>query len=164
MMRFQILGWIERINNMTREIRFATKSESKQIMMYIDQYWRKGHILTKDETLFHWQYDGVDDRLNFVLGIEKNESDASESIKGILGFVPYDNSSNKDICLALWNVNKDANGFLGIQLLKYLIDYEPHRAIVCTGINKDTTEKIYNFLGIKVREMIQWYRLGDRNE
>lgn len=137
-------------------IRFAEKKDTAQIMEYIDKNWRKGHILSRDRILFEWQYGyGNNNKLNIVLGLDENNE-----IQGMLGFVPYDNSNEKDIALALWKANP-STGFLGIKLIKYLIDNEPHREVVCPGINMRTTSKIYEHLGMKVGQMSQWYRLRD---
>ncbi len=135
-------------------IRFARKADTDNIMKFINEYWRKNHILSRDKELFEWQYGGNDDKLNIVLGFDENES-----IQGMLGFVAYDDSDSKDIALALWKANP-STGFLGVKLIKYLIENEPHREIVCPGINVETTAKIYEHLGMHVGTMTQWYRLS----
>ena len=138
-------------------IRFATKEDTDALMHFIDEYWRKNHILSRDRELFLWQYGNSTERLNIVIGI-----DEEKRIQGMLGFVPYDTGDNKDFALALWKANP-GTGFLGIKLLKYLMEEEPHREIVCPGINMDTTSKIYEHVGMKVGNMTQWYRLSPRD-
>ena len=139
---------------MEYNIRFAKKSDTENIMRFIDQYWRKNHILARDKELFEWQYGGDSDRLNIVIGL-----DDKENIQGMLGFVPYAENENKDIALALWKANP-STGFLGLKLIRYLMDEEPHREIVCPGINLKTTSKIYEHIGMHVGTMTQWYRLA----
>lgn len=126
-------------------------------MLFIDKYWRKGHILARDRKLFEWQYAGDDDKLHIVIGLDEDGE-----IQGMLGFVPYDVSCDKDIALALWKANP-STGFLGVRLLKYLMENEPHREIVCPGINLHTTSKIYEYVGMKVSTMSQWYRLAKKD-
>lgn len=138
-------------------IRFATKADTESIMLFIDQYWRKNHILARDKELFEWQYGGDSDRLNIVIGL-----DDEGTIQGMLGFVPYAETKNKDIALALWKANP-STGFLGVKLIRYLIEEEPHREIVCPGINLKTTAKIYEYIGMHVGTMTQWYRLAKRD-
>lgn len=139
---------------MEYKIRFAEKSDAGSIMEFIDKNWRKGHILSRDRKLFDWQYGRRDDdRLNIVLGLDENNE-----IQGMLGFVQYDNCDTKDIALALWKANP-STGFLGIKLIGFLFDNEPHREVVCPGINMSTTSKIYEHLDMKVGAMSQWYRL-----
>lgn len=139
-------------------IRFAKKNDTDDIMRFIDLFWRKGHILSRDKRLFEWQYGTDSDKLNIVVGI-----DGVGNIQGMLGFIPYDNNDKKDIALALWKANP-GTGFLGIKLIKYLLENEPHREVVCPGINMDTTSKIYQHLGMKIGTMSHWYRLAKRDE
>lgn len=138
-------------------IRFATKGDTAPIMRFIDAHWRKDHILSRDTELFEWQYGGEDERLNIVLGL-----DEEGTVQGMLGFVAYDKSEKKDIALALWKANPSA-GFLGVRLLKYLMENEPYREVVCPGINVRTTSKIYEHVGMKIGTMSQWYRLAPRD-
>lgn len=137
-------------------IRFATREDTRAVMRFIDSHWRKGHILSRDRELFEWQYGGGGNRLNIVIGID-NFGD----IQGMLGFIVYDSSENKDISLALWKANP-STGFLGVRLIKYLMEYETYREIVCPGINLKTTSKIYKYVGMEVGTMSQWYRLAPR--
>ena len=142
---------------MDYSIRFAQNSDIKKIMLFIDMYWRNGHILARDRKLFEWQYGGDNDNLHMVIGIDQDGV-----IQGLLGYVPYDSTDDKDIALALWKANP-STGFLGVQLLKYLLDNVPHRDVVCTGINLSTTSKIYEYMGMKVSTMSQWYRLAQKD-
>lgn len=137
-------------------IRFATKLDVDNIMEFIGKYWRKNHILSYDKKLFEWQYGGESEKLNIVIGL-----DDANAIQGMLGFIPYAETDNKDIALALWKANP-STGFLGVRLIRYLMDEEPHREIVCPGINLKTTSKIYELLGMHVGTMTQWYRLSKR--
>lgn len=138
-------------------IRLAEIEDIPKIMKFIDTYWRKDHILATNRLLFEWQYV-TNNKVNIVIGI-----DDRETIQGILGFIPYDTTEEKDIALALWKAKHDKT-FLGIKLLLYLIKEVPHRNIICTGINLQTTEKIYNKLGMKVGTMLQWYRLKEQED
>lgn len=135
-------------------IRSAQFDDIPLIMRFIGEYWKKGHILAENRVLFEWQYvDG--NNVNFVLGF-----DEMGNIQGILGFVSYDVSDDKDIALALWKANH-AKTFLGIKLLMFLMKEVPHRNIVCPGINLKTTAKIYQQFGMYVDTMRQWYRLRE---
>lgn len=143
---------------MEYSIRFAKKKDTDAIMKFIDTYWRKNHILSRDKQLFEWQYGNETDKLNIIIGV-----DSDNNIQGMLGFVKYGLSQNQDIALALWKANP-ATGFLGVKILKYLMENVSHREIVCPGINLKTTSKIYEHVGMKVGTMVQWYRLADRDE
>lgn len=139
-------------------IRYASKADIDSIMRYIDEHWRKNHILSRDRELFEWQYGGVQDKLNMAI------AEDGERICGILGFVPYDETDSKDIALALWKADSSVDGFLGLRLIRFLFDNEPHREVVCPGINPETTAKIYEYLNMKVGTMSHWYRLANRSK
>ena len=51
-------------------IRFADYEDITTIMRFIDEYWKKGHILARDSELFEWQYV-EDGKVNFVLGFDE---------------------------------------------------------------------------------------------
>ncbi len=138
-------------------IRFAKMDDAEKIMRFINKYWRRGHILAQNKELFLWQY-GMDERLSIVIGIDSNDN-----IHGMLGFVPYDTTECKDIALALWKANP-SSGFLGVRLLSFLMKEEPHRYVVCPGVNPDTTRKIYEHAGMFVKEMQHWYRLANKED
>lgn len=138
-------------------IRYAQINDISSIMKYIDDNWKKDHILARDRKLFEWQYVSGS-KVNIVIGI-----DEQGEIQGMLGFIPYGNDEQKDIALALWKANK-SESFLGIRLLLFLKKNEQCSNIVCPGINMHTTSKIYQQVGMEVGVMKQWYRLADRKE
>ncbi len=143
---------------MDYEIRYAEVSDIDSIMRFIDENWKKDHILSRNRELFEWQYGGEDNRINMIIGL-----DSSKNIQGLIGFISYGNNENSDIALAMWKANKNT-GFLGIRLLAYLLENKPHREVVCPGINPYTTQTIYERMGMNVGIMTQWYRLACRKE
>lgn len=138
-------------------IRFAEYEDIPAIMKYIDEYWKKGHILATNRELFEWQYI-YNEKVNFVLGL-----DEANHIQGILGFIPYSREDDKDIALALWKANR-SESFLGIRLLLFLKKNGKYRNIVCPGINMRTTSKIYTQCGFQIGIMHQWYRLSNSRD
>ena len=50
-------------------------------MKFIHLHWKNDHILSKNRSLFNWQYQGSDQQINFILAKEKNE------VLGILGYI-----------------------------------------------------------------------------
>jgi hypothetical protein len=133
-------------------IRFAEESDIVSIMKFIDQYWKKEHILSRERKLFEWQYIN-NGKLNMVLG-EREDGE----IDGILGYIPYAKGKEKDISLALWKA-KPGTAFLGVKLLMFLLKEEKHRNVFCNGINPKTTEGIYQRMGFKTGRLKQYYRL-----
>lgn len=132
-------------------IRYATNSDISKIMKFIDENWKKGHILSKNRELFEWQY--INNKVNMIIAEDKNLE-----IQAVLGFIAYGNDESKDISLSLWKA-KDRTGFLGVKVLMFLLKEEPHRYMFCNGINVASSEKIYHRLGIETAKLKQWYRL-----
>lgn len=135
-------------------IRFADCGDITGIMQFIDTYWKKGHILAVNKEMFQWQYCLDEKKVNFVVAEEDLE------IKGILGFIPYSRNMDGDFALALWKTIPSGHPFLGVELLQFLKKYGSARNIVCPGINRRTTERLYRLAGMNTGKMIQWYRLG----
>lgn len=133
-------------------IRYAQKDDIVDIMRFIDENWKAGHILSYNRMLFEWQYV-TNEKVNMIVGVnEKGQFDA------ILGYIPYSGDSDKDFSLALWKA-KNRTSFLGVKLLMFLLREESHRHVFCNGINVKTSAGIYHRLNIKTDQLTQWYRL-----
>jgi len=137
-------------------IRYAGKEDIPAILKYIDEKWLKNHWLVREPGVFEWQY--TSDKLDFIIG----ENEEGE-IKGIMGYISYDDDDNRDIALSMWMANPE-DGFLGAQLLSYLMNQVSHRVLFSPGINTSTTERIYKIFGIGTGKMNQWYRLSSRSK
>lgn len=134
-------------------IKNANRDDIPLIMDFIGNYWKKGHILSERRNFFEWQYCNGQ-KVNFVIAMQERH------IKGILGYIPYGNSSDCDIALALWKVIKTERPFLGAELLDYIIKNISHRFIFCNGISWKTTEPIYRLCGFETGKLNQYYRLN----
>ena len=83
-------------------VRPCTENDIPKVMRFIDQHWRAGHILSRDETVLRWQFDpGRADARSFpgltiVLAVLNGE------IGGMLGLIPFDLNLNGAIRRAGW--------------------------------------------------------------
>ncbi|MBH1942488.1 hypothetical protein I5677_16420 [Mobilitalea sibirica] len=143
------------------DIRLAKISDVDQIMRFIDEYWKKGHIMSLDKELFMYEYaDG--DNINFVLAIDKN----THSIEGIFGFLRCSDTKDplkKDIWGSIWKVvdTHDNMPFLGIELAKRVFSFTGCRTQIGNGANQNTTVPLRRlFFGDKVVKMKQYYLLN----
>lgn len=133
------------------KIRYATKEDIPAIKIFIDQNWKKNHILVREDGFFEWQY--TSNKLDYVLGTDENGA-----IQGMLGFISYDDNDERDIATSMWKANP-GTGFLGIKLLMFILENEPHRTLFSPGINVKTSGGIYKRMNISMGKMNQWYRL-----
>lgn len=132
-------------------IRYATDEDIPVIKKFINEEWKKDHILARETRLFEWQY--TSDKLDYVLGLDSNGN-----IQGMLGFISYDDTEERDIATSMWKA-MPGTGFLGVKLLMYVMQNEPHRTLFSPGINVRTSGDIYRRMGIATGRMNQWYRL-----
>ena len=63
------------------EIRLACIEDIDSIMIFINEYWKKGHLLGKNREMFMYEHSD-ETKVNFLLAIDRN----NQSISGILGF------------------------------------------------------------------------------
>lgn len=132
-------------------IRFAEYNDIPRIMQFIDEHWKKGHILSQDRKLFEFQYLW-DEEVSFVLA-----ETPQGNLNGILGYIPYD-SDNRDVMLAIWKALKTEDAMLGVKILQFLQKDSRVKHLSAPGINPKT-RGIYQFLGIRTGKMRHWYRL-----
>ena len=127
-------------------------------MKFIHLHWKNDHILSKNRSLFNWQYQGSDQQINFILAKEKNE------VLGILGYIKnskYDEElMTKDVVwLALWKVKDNTPSGLGLNLYKELLRKEQGSIIAVNGIN-ETHPPIYRALGFQNVEFDCFYMVN----
>ena len=53
------------------KLRFASEADLPKIKSFIDDHWKKGHILAHDTELIRWQHGNNATDLDFVLCEEK---------------------------------------------------------------------------------------------
>lgn len=137
------------------EIRRAVGDDIPNIMKFMDEHWKPGNILAKDQGFFEWQFvDG--DRVNMFIGID----DENSKIYGMIGAIVYSRNSNPDISGCAWQTIKSSNPMLGMELLDYMHAQLHPRYACSTGLSKKTV-KIDVLLGMVPTAMDHYYRLSD---
>ncbi len=136
------------------QIRRAVYEDIPRIMKFIDQYWKKGHILANDRNFFEWMY--VDnEQVNFYIAIDENSK-----IYGIEGFILYNHSSTPDASGTIWKTIKSSNPILGLELEQFMVSDLQIRYGCSAGIS-EKARKIHKLNGCKVEKMVHFYRLND---
>lgn len=135
----------------------CTTSDIPDLMNFIDQYWRKDHVLAREEAVLKWYYANPDG-CNFLLAKRDGE------IFAVLGFIDSDrfyNSVNEiessELWLALWKVREDvAVPGLGLRLILELKKLYPERSISVLGLSEEAS-KIYSLLRYEVKTLDQLF-------
>lgn len=132
-------------------IRFANENDINDIMSFIDDYWKKGHILGVNKAFFEYEHlfpEGV----SYVISRGQDEK-----INAILGYIPY-GKKNRDLMTVMWKANHTAHSSLGLELFKYLTDNGDIRMIASPGSNPKL-KGLYKYFGYQFGKMLHWYRL-----
>lgn len=122
---------------------------------FIDQHWRKGHILAREQAVLDWYY-GTGQGASFLLAKRDGE------IFAVLGYIDADRfyprpPAQSELWLALWKVRDDAAvPGLGLRLILELKKRYPQRPIAVLGMS-EAASKIYKLLRYKVRTLDQLF-------
>ena len=125
------------------------------LMNFIDQHWRKDHILAREQAVLEWYY-GTERGCNFLLARKDGE------IFAVLGYIDADRfypqpPEHSELWLALWKVREDAGvPGLGLRLILDLKKRYPHRPVSVLGLS-EAASKIYSLLRYKVKTLDQLF-------
>lgn len=134
------------------EIRKCRKEEIRELMNFINDFWSRGHVLSKNKKLIDWQYFNEEkNNYNFIIAKDNGK------MVGILGYIPiskYSYNLDEDfIWLTTWKVIEDPRySGVGLKLLLYLNDKYKKSGIGTVG-NNIYVSKIYNLLGYKIGKL-----------
>ena len=143
--------------------RLAVITDVPDIMKYIDQEWKNGHILACNKEFFLWQYGNIEyedyENINVVLMCEKE----TQRIVGINCYIKYSNMPDKMfVSSAITKISPDVNiPMAGVELIRRFHSLVPANAYFSYGTNPKTMlpigEKIFGYhTGI----MQQYYMLN----
>ena len=137
---------------MTVTIARCDEADVADVVRFLDEDWKRGHILVTSRKLLDWQYRNSDGSYSFLIARRAG------AVIGLLGYIAtrrYDPAlaDANVLWLTTWKVKNDANvAALGLTLLQYLRKAEPHVAVGALGLNP-STRSIYTALGFRVGEL-----------
>ena len=161
-LQIDILRWVKEfsIGNKIVTVRFAEAGEMKKIQLFIDSYWKSGHVLSTSDQVFSFQHcDLYRDRLNYVVS-----EDDEGSFNGILGFIDTlmysdDDSVGNVIWYTTWKVLDNGPPLLGLKMKDFLNKQFSSRSFGTVGLNSKT-KHIYDRLGYKTGVLDHYYILN----
>jgi len=144
------------------EIRLANKEDIPLIMEYIDENWRKGHIMSVDRKLFEYEFLNSDGTVDMMIAVNRKK----KRIDGCLGFLRSARGGDLfDTWGTIWIVRKDSDNLLGLRIVDKVKKISGNRFYLGIGINPDTAMKIHKMLfRDHVAKMKHYYCLADRKE
>jgi len=124
-------------------------------MNYINEEYKENHIVSKNKTLFLYEY-GNGEHLNFILA-----KDELGNIIGCIGYIKSNSLDKPDLWTSIWSVSKkSSNPTLGLIIFQYLREKIPHRYFLAPGVNPDTLV-FYEKFGIKTGTLKQHYIINN---
>ncbi len=136
-------------------IRQAVYKDIANIMQFIDENWKKGHILARDREFFEWQFV-ENNQVNVFLGID----DETGKIYGMQGVIRYNHSLNPDVTGSIWKAIKSSNPKLGMDISDYSTQQLNVRYIIGAGVSEKAI-RLGRILGGTPIAMEHYYRLGN---
>ncbi len=134
---------------------FAAATAVDEVMAFVREQWKPGHILGLDRPFFEYEFLRGD-RLNIALARHR----ATGAIAAMEGFIPASESADADVSLVMWKTKKGAeNPFLGVNVMKFLATEGGFRRLSSCGINKRTVP-IYHYLGYRTGTLKHFYLLN----
>jgi len=142
-------------------ISICQKSEYNKLTNYINQFWKKNHVLVQSKTLLDWQHKD-NENYNFVVAKDQISGD----FIGIMGFIPvshFDKSFKKhgEFWGAIWHVLDSSPVGLGLDLMTYFEKEYSVKFNGAIGIN-NLAKKIYYYLGRKIGTLNHYYILNNK--
>ena len=154
---------LSRIFEKRYEFRLAHREDIPAIMRYIDEAWRKGHILSTDRELFEYEFcDG--DEVHFLLAIDRETGE----IEGLDGY--YYTSARRayrdfDVWGSMWSVRQDHHNLpmLGIQIANEYYRQVGFRYEIGVGVNTETATPLQrDHFGVVTGVMDHYYMLNPK--
>lgn len=144
------------------DIRLASKEDIPMIMEYIDEDWRKGHIMAVDIELFEYEMLNEDGTVNMMIAYNQDK----KQIDGCLGFLKSAVGTDIfDSWGTIWKVRKGCDNLLGLKLVDRVKKLSGNRFYLGIGINPNTAVKIHKMLlRDHVAKMKHYYCLAEREE
>lgn len=133
------------------QYKFLKKKKINLLREYLNNHWKKNHILSLSKRLLIWQHQKNNDEINFFVCLK------NENIIGILGIINFYDTKYKDskIGLSTWCIQEKYRNLGGIILLKFLKKFKD-QAIVATGLNKISI-KYYKFFNFNITKFNKFY-------
>lgn len=139
------------------QIRQARYEDIPKIMKFIDEHWKKGHIMGNDRVMFEFQH--VRDKEVFYLIAE---DDTDGTIYGAMGYIPMMEQEWPCISTVMIQCLKNPeNRMLGSEISSYFEKHIPCYNIFSVGIEKEYAQLISSLDGI-IKKLKHYYRLGKK--
>ena len=148
---------------MSHDLRLCRDDEWEPIQRFLDESWKRGHILSRSKALLDWQYRCAATGTYNIIGAFNRQTN---SLDALLGFIPlwhFDDRlrDERDVWLSLWknDTGKSSNPLLGLKLFRFMQARLRPATIGGLGIS-DTAFAIYQRLKFETGVLKHYYYLN----
>lgn len=140
------------------DIRLAKYDEIPRIMAFIENNWKKGHILARDRSFFEYEFLEEDGTVNVLLAIDRKK----QTIEAMQGILKASRDKNHlDIWGSCWKVLPGNLPMLGFEVWNQCTIQTGARYQLGIGGNPDTAKTILErMLRTKLIRMKHYYMLN----
>lgn len=142
------------------QIRQAVYADIPRIMGFIDENWKKGHIMGTDRTMFEFQHVR-NKEVFYVLA----EDDTDGKIYGTMGYIPME--EQEGACMStvmIQALNNPENRMLGEEMARFFEQNMKCRNVISVGVNRRYARVIKGIGGACVDRLRHFYRLAEKKE
>ncbi len=141
-------------------IRQAEVSDIPCIMNFINEHWRKGHIMGNNRTLFEFQHrEG--NQVHYIIA----EDDEDGKIYGTMGYIPMNHTKYPTISTMMIRVLKHKDyERVGEEISKWVRQNMPYSNEISPGMKKKYALAVSVLAEECVGKMKQYYRLQDKEK
>jgi len=130
----------------------ATIEDTVSIMKFIDDFWKKNHILAQNEEFFLYEFqEGTN--LNIIIA---KESDNNE-IVGFLGYFYYNSNALPNMAGSIWKIHPEIEDqLIGIKIRNFFVKNIQHDFFATPGPGPHM-KPVYKILRMSWQRMEQFY-------
>lgn len=136
------------------DIRQANIDDIDAIMEYIDDDWRKGHIMARNREMFEYEFLEDDGSVNVVIAIDRDTG----RIEGMIGYLYSSKEEGKrDVWGSIWKVRDGNMSLLGVEIMKRMETISKCRYNLGTGANPKTNIPLMRVMFRRTADKMKHY-------
>lgn len=142
------------------QIRQAVYKDIPKIMNFIDEHWKKGHIMGNDRTMFEFQHVR-DGEVFYIIA----EDDVDGKIYGAMGYIPMMEQEWPCMSTVMIRSLENPEGrMLGEEISRYFEANMQCYNVFSVGVEKRYAKTIGAMGGVTIDTLHHYYRLGKERE
>lgn len=139
-------------------IRQAVYEDIPCIMKFIDEHWKKDHIMARDRKMFEFQHLGPNNEVYYILA----EDDVDKTLYGTMGYIPM--SDQEWACMStcmICSLKNPEGRMLGEEMSRYFEQNMKCYNVISVGIKERYAKVIQKINEDNIGLLEHYYRLNN---